>query len=442
MADDSGIQDYVQAIEHNKDLEGQRNQELPNAIGAGAMGMVNAATAQQKYAQDKRSELFKEFVKANVIYGPDGKPVDPLDLHDSFVKTGQLPQGLTVKPIKAPAKRYTQRTALDGTVTTTEETDPTTGEALTSANKIDKLPMTSTDAASAAGLKTKAQEEAKMQVKTEYGVQTSDDQLKTLATMVALGVGKVPQFGLGANPTRDRYNAIYADVEKSLGVGGMAGQQAQFAASKLSLDNITKQKDVVMAFENTAMKNMDLAQQLSAKVGRTDIALLNKAIIAGDKSLAGDVDSVNFCAAVITAKNEYARVTSSVTGGGITSDTAKEEANSLFNACQSPDQIIGVIKTLKQEMENRRSGYNDQIDEINLRFGQIGKSQPTTTPNVPTASVVGQNGQVGGAQQPPIYHTATNAAKQKIKVVSTDGGKTWSPVPTPQVPQPQVGQVQ
>ena len=119
-----------------------------------------------------------------------------------------------------------------------------------------------------------------------------------------------------------------------------------------------------MAFANTADKNIKLAGQLSDKVGRTGVPVINRWLLAGKRSLAGDTDVVAFDVAIRTAINEYAKVTSSATGGAVTSDTARKEVESMLHAAQTPEQIKSVIGVLEQEIGNRRSGYDEQINFI------------------------------------------------------------------------------
>ena len=72
--------------------------------------------------------------------------------------------------------------------------------------------------------------------------------------------------------------------------------------------------------------------------------------------------------AVKSFANEYARVVTTVTGGGITSDTAREEIHRLINSAQTKEQLREVIAFAKQEMNNRKLGYEQQEREIRNGF--------------------------------------------------------------------------
>ena len=82
--------------------------------------------------------------------------------------------------------------------------------------------------------------------------------------------------------------------------------------------------------------------------------------------------------AIQTFTNEYARVTNSATGGGVSSDTARKEISSKIYAAQTPQQLEAVIGLAKQEMSNRRKAYEDETREMRERMGQT-KVAPAET---------------------------------------------------------------
>lgn len=195
----------------------------------------------------------------------------------------------------------------------------------------------------------------------------------TVGAQKALGerfgiTGELPGLGLGRAATEARA-AIINKWAEQLNQSGQTGAdqaqiQAAYKASRNELSRLQSQRGSVMAFAKTADLNLKLAGELSEKVGRSGIPVLNRWLLAGKRSLQGDTDVVRFDAAVRTAINEYARVTTTVTGGGITSDTARKEVESMLNSAQTPQQVQAVLKTLEQEIENRRTGYDEQITSI------------------------------------------------------------------------------
>jgi hypothetical protein len=180
--------------------------------------------------------------------------------------------------------------------------------------------------------------------------------------------GQIPGMGMGKAATEARTQVLNKWAEDMHNTGTTAAdqlvKQSAFKASNAELSKLQSQRGTVMAFANTAEKNLDIVDKLSDKVGRTGVPVLNRWINAGKRSVAGDPEIAQFDAAVRTAINEYAKVTSATTGGQVTSDSARKEVESMLNAAQTPEQIKAVIQILRQEMGNRKSGYDDQIKFI------------------------------------------------------------------------------
>jgi len=177
-----------------------------------------------------------------------------------------------------------------------------------------------------------------------------------------------------------------AEQQKEAGNTPEAARVNQLAnkASTMALGQLVKQKNLILAFENTAMKNADLVLQESEKVDRLGSPVIDRWILAGKKSIAGDPSVARLDLAVRTFVNEYARVTTSVTGGGITSDTARKEIDTLLQSAHTKDQVKQVIDLAKTEMLNRKAGYEDQ--EKTLKGG-IGVSASASPAAVPSAGV-------------------------------------------------------
>ncbi len=149
-------------------------------------------------------------------------------------------------------------------------------------------------------------------------------------------------------------------------IGGKTDTQA--------LGQLSKQKNLILAFEKNAVRNADIVLEQSAKVDRTGSPAINRWLQAGRKNIAGDAEVAKLDAAMKTFANEYARITTSVTGGGVTSDTARKEIDSLLNSAMNPEQVKGVVDLMKREMENRRIGYEQQEKDLKRSIGGGGKA--------------------------------------------------------------------
>lgn len=147
-------------------------------------------------------------------------------------------------------------------------------------------------------------------------------------------------------------------------------------ANAQALGQLEKQRNLVLAFEKNALANADIALKESEKVDRVGSPAIDRWLQAGKKNVMGDVDVARLDTAIRTFVNEYAKVTTSVTGGGVTSDHARKEIDDLLKASMTKEQVRGVIDLMKQEMKNREKGYDDQVTELRGRMtgGSGGKS--------------------------------------------------------------------
>lgn len=152
--------------------------------------------------------------------------------------------------------------------------------------------------------------------------------------------------------------------------GSLAMRRVTYAGSKAELTKLLSQRGPLMAFAATADKNLKVAESLSERVDRSGSPVLNRWFLAGRRAT-GDPDVAAFDTAVRVAINEFAKVTSSATGGGVTSDTARKEVETMLNAAQTPKQFKAVVNTLRQEMDNRKQGYEEQIKVIQQGLGGI-----------------------------------------------------------------------
>lgn len=192
--------------------------------------------------------------------------------------------------------------------------------------------------------------------------------------------GEMPAMGMGDKTTRPKIINRAAELAAQAGDDAQATvlRQAANKSAQSAMGPLIRQQQVVMAFEKTAMKNADLVLEQSEKVDRMGVPAIDRWIQAGKESLAGDPEVAKLNLTVRTLVNEYARVTTTVTGGGITSDTARKEIDTLLRSAQTKDQVKGVIDMMRREMANRADSYTAQINELKGSIGPVPKG--TTAP--------------------------------------------------------------
>ena len=195
----------------------------------------------------------------------------------------------------------------------------------------------------------------------------SDDAITNAATRYR-ATGTMPPMGMGTTGALIRAKILNKAAEQAKLDGNTPESEAlrtqTSKANQQALGQLVKQQNLVIAFEKNAVRNADLVLEKSAGVDRLGSPAIDRWIQAGKKSLAGDVSVAELDTAMRTFVNEYARVTTSVTGGGITSDTARREIEELLRSAMTKDQVIGVVNLMKREMNNRKLAYEDQVKEL------------------------------------------------------------------------------
>ncbi len=179
--------------------------------------------------------------------------------------------------------------------------------------------------------------------------------------------GTMPQMGRGPAGMALQRAVMNRTAELHSGASLAAGS-AEFAANKKSLGEIQPKLDQVNAFENTAVKNLDLFTSLAQKAVDSGLPILNAPLRAAAGMLGGQ-DQAAFNAARQVAVNEIAKVTSSPGLSGQLSDSARHEVEAFIPANATVGQIMHVASVLKQDMENRRTSYQEQIADIQKRLG-------------------------------------------------------------------------
>lgn len=187
--------------------------------------------------------------------------------------------------------------------------------------------------------------------------------------------GKFPTgLGRGGEAQRAILNRA-AELAAGQSPGQIMGAQASLAADRTALNNLEKNTGNVLAFERTALLNGALAVRKAIAVDNGGVPVFNKWVNAGRRAT-GDSAVSQFDAAVETFANEFAKVTTSATGGGVTSDSARQHARDLINTAQTPEQFFGVMRTLQQDMENRRTGLLTERKNILQRITGAPANQP------------------------------------------------------------------
>lgn len=161
--------------------------------------------------------------------------------------------------------------------------------------------------------------------------------------------------------------------------------QESYKADLSSMTKLQTQADTAESFEQTALKNLNVAMSYAQKVPRTNSPWANRYDLWVKGQLNGDPNTVAFESAIYTAANEYAKVVSGGTGGSGSTDTARKEAGDVLNAFYNNEQLDSISNVMKLDMGNRIDSYTSQIQDIKGRtLGQFtGDSSNSNNSNDP-----------------------------------------------------------
>lgn len=212
-------------------------------------------------------------------------------------------------------------------------------------------------------------------------------QALTYAAEIYRKTGQMPALGQGSSQMRQAILGEAARLDASEGITPTQGAEniATTKATQSALSQLSKQATLVKSFEKTAVKNGDLALQISNQTDRTGIPIVNKWVQAGKKSITGDPQISAFNAANETFVNEYAKIMSGSMGNTPVSDAARQHAHDMLSTVQTKEQYQAVHNVLRQEMQNRITGLDQELTATRQSLGSgVSKNKPqesiTTTP--------------------------------------------------------------
>jgi hypothetical protein len=169
----------------------------------------------------------------------------------------------------------------------------------------------------------------------------------------------------GQNEFTTRKNAIGQIAPSSAdALAAKGGVQADIASLKKMQTNF----DNVTAFENTAGKNLDTFLKTAKGVIDSGSPLINSPLRSVSDRMAGSDKQAAFNAARATALTEISKVLNSSNASGVLSDSARHEVGELIGPNATLKQVYAAANILKQDMANRRTSYQDQINEIKGRM--------------------------------------------------------------------------
>lgn len=207
--------------------------------------------------------------------------------------------------------------------------------------------------------------------------------------------GQMPGFGMGnaAVAARKAVMNRAAELSGSDPKFDLASNQAAFRANQGALAGLVKQREPLVAFENTAKKNLDMFLQQARGVPDTNAPWMNKPLREVDTKALGNDELPAYNAARQVALNELAKINSNPGLTGQLTDTARKEFEAFLPADATYNQIVKVAGVLTRDTENRRDELDQQIADLTGRISKgaqglrsLPQSSTTPAPGTPVVS--------------------------------------------------------
>jgi hypothetical protein len=193
----------------------------------------------------------------------------------------------------------------------------------------------------------------------------SDDAI-TAGAQLHLVTGKWPPTGMGNNVVRKAYQDREAEIMKKHGWNGadVANLQAQYKADNTALSKMQTQRSQIGAYEETVQGSIGMVKEFGPKaMSNTGFQFTNKAQNWWKRET-NDPDMLSLDNAVGTVVQEYAKVISNATGGGVTSDQARERAEKLVNQAGDVPSLLAQLKVLQREMDFRVNSMDKGMERL------------------------------------------------------------------------------
>ncbi len=211
------------------------------------------------------------------------------------------------------------------------------------------------------------------------------------ADKVARG-GDLPTLGSGKESSQWRRAILQkaAQLQTDRGISGGESNlaQADVKANRSALLQAQKTYSAVVGFEDTFQRNIGEVVRLAPKGVAGGVPLFNRWVQAGRREVKGDPQISAFTVAVNTVANEYAKIASGNTGGGVLSDSARHEAMELLNTAQTLPQLMAAIKQLRIDGHNRVLALDTQIKRLRGNIAGAGAGNASSTPAAPKPGAV------------------------------------------------------
>ena len=230
--------------------------------------------------------------------------------------------------------------------------DITTTSAATTANKVSEIQATAGPEATAAGQKAEAIAKGQAQgaMAATGGAKDANGNWNLASVPVSLVEGTMdPSQMSKRSKAYDQtiQQANQYSIEKYGKPFDLAQAQEDYTYAKQPQTQNTLK--MIRAMTDPG-GSIDIATQAAASLPRFDSGTLNKVFNAGATEF-GSPEATNFHTAMLGLADEYSKVM----GGGVSSDTGRQQALDILKASYSKGQLVGAIGVMRQDISARQN---------------------------------------------------------------------------------------
>lgn len=220
--------------------------------------------------------------------------------------------------------------------------------------------------------------------------------------------GTLPPLGMGkaGAKTRGAILDMAAELAKGIDPTDQRIRQISTKANSSALADLSKREAQVGAFERNFVRNADIVEKMSTKMDQSGSPIIQKWINAGKKKVGGDPEIAALDVAIKAVVNEYGKIVSGSMGNTAVAQSEIKRMEDLLNNANTTEQVIAILNTMRQETNNRMTGFKEEKDRLR---GDI-SAKPAAAATAPPAPAAPPAAVPGGIVNVKTVEEARNLA--------------------------------
>ena len=190
--------------------------------------------------------------------------------------------------------------------------------------------------------------------------------LEPLAYAVAMGAPVATITGGRNSRVSGMVNQRAAQIRQDMQLDPrtFALVQSSYAGNRRSMTELISRRNLIAQAEQGALDGFRRAMVLHRRIPISDIPMINRAWIEGQRNITGSPEAVEFYATLREASEEYAKVLSGATGAAGVTEGASERARDLFSEGFTYEQMEAAVNSARNLMAYRMNGFDHVISGV------------------------------------------------------------------------------